>query len=69
MYFTSPITHEIEFFASPGRIVSDSFVTNRDNVAAGDLLFKSPSGRWPAGTYQLRIEHEQAMASLPIVLQ
>jgi hypothetical protein len=69
MYFVSPVTDAIQFFSPPGRIVHDSFVTNRDNVAEGDLFFKSPTGTWPAGTYQLRLEHDQARAVLPIELQ
>jgi hypothetical protein len=44
-------------------------VTNEDLVAMGDIFFKSPDGRWPAGEYRLRISHERARAELPIELQ
>ena len=39
------------------------------NVATGDLLFKSPDGKWPAGTYNLVLNHDKARAELPITLQ
>lgn len=53
----------------PGRIIHDSAVTNLDQVAAGNLLFKSPSGKWNAGAHRLVLIHEQAKAELPITLQ
>jgi hypothetical protein len=68
-YFRTPPQPTIRFFASPGRIVHDDFVSNQDEVAAGDLLFVSPTGRWAAGTYRLRISHERARVELPIELR
>ena len=60
----------IRFFTLPGGTVQDSFVTNQDLVAMGDIFFRSPDGRpWPAGEYLLRISHPKASAGLPIELQ
>ena len=67
-FFSSPLHRTIDFFTRPGGTVSESFVTNLDDVAAGNLLFKSPQGRWPAGTYRLVLRHDQASAELPINL-
>jgi hypothetical protein len=67
-YFTAPVNRTINFFARPGGTVSDSFVSNLDDVASGNLLFKSPKGNWPAGSYRLMLKHGQAMAELPIIL-
>jgi hypothetical protein len=36
--------HAIVEFTSPGKGVQDSFVTNQDDVASGDLFFKSAGG-------------------------
>jgi hypothetical protein len=68
-YFTAPVSRTINFFAKPGGTVSESFVTNLDDVASGSLLFKSPKGSWPAGTYRLVLRHAQTMAELPINLE
>jgi hypothetical protein len=67
-YFTTHLQATIQFFSFPGRIVHDSFVTNLDEVAAGDLLFKSPGRGWAPGTYRLVISHPDAPAALPIEL-
>ena len=68
-YFVTQPAGTIRFFSYPGRIVHDSFVTNLDEGAVGDLFFKSPDGLWPAGTYRLVLNHEQAKAELPIALE
>jgi hypothetical protein len=69
-YFTSVPTHRtINFYTAPGGTISDSAVTNLEDVATGDLLFKSPDGTWAAGTYHLVLRHDKAMADLPIVLE
>jgi hypothetical protein len=68
-YFTTRPQPTIRFFSFPGRTVSDSFVTNQDEVAAGDVLFRSPDGTWAAGTYRLVIDHEKAKAEIPITLE
>lgn len=68
-YFRTPLQPTIRFFSYPGRIVHDSAISNQDEVASGDLFFKAPDGRWPAGTYRLVLDHEQARAELPIRLE
>lgn len=69
-YFPSrPAQRTVTFFAKPGGIVQDSVMTHPDEVATGDLLFKSPTGTWPAGTYRLVLNHDKATAELPINLQ
>jgi hypothetical protein len=69
-YFPSrPLMRTIRFFAGPGRTISDSAVTNLDEVATGDLLFLAPKGSWPAGDYVLVLNHPKAQAELPITLQ
>jgi hypothetical protein len=68
-YFTTPAYRTIRFFAMPGRTVDPTAVTYRDEVAMGDLLFRSPEGNWKAGTYRLVLDHEQAKADLPITLE
>ena len=67
-YFTTRTVATIRFFAYPGSIVQDSFVTNRDEVASGDLFFKSTGGGWSSGTYKLVLSHPVAKAELPIEL-
>ena len=69
LYFTARLYPTIQFFALPGRVVHDSFITNRDEVATGDVFFKSPTGTWEAGTYILRINHPEAQAQLPLTLE
>ena len=69
-YFsTRPPVRTIRFFAAPGTTISDSAVTNLDEVAMGDLLFRSPTGAWTEGEYRLVLDHPQARAELPIRLQ
>jgi hypothetical protein len=69
-YFpTRPAMRTIRFFAAAGRTISDSAVTNLDEVATGDLLFLAPTGSWPAGDYVLVLNHPKAQAELPIRLQ
>lgn len=69
-YFSSrPTKNTIRFVGRPGALVNDSVVTNLDEVATGDLFFKSPNGKWEAGTYRLVLNHEKAKADLPITLE
>jgi hypothetical protein len=68
LYFVIPLQPTIQFFSFPGRIVHDTFITNQDEAAVGDLFFKSPDGRWASGEYRLRLNHKQARAELPITL-
>ena len=67
-YFTVRLQPTIRFFSYPGRSVSDSFVTNQDEVASGDLFFNSNGGGWAAGEYRLVVSHPDARAELPIEL-
>jgi hypothetical protein len=68
-YFVTRPQPTIRFFSFPGAIVHDTFVTNQDEAAQGDLLFKSPDGTWKEGTYRLVVDHEHAKVELPISLQ
>ena len=67
-YFTVRPQPTIRFFAYPGRTVQQSFVTNQDETASGDLFFKSTGGGWPSGRYRLIVNHPDAKAELPIEL-
>ena len=67
-YFTTRPVATIRFFSYPGKNVHDSFVTNLDEVAAGDLFFKSTGGGWASGAYRLVMSHPDAKAELPIEL-
>lgn len=69
-YFPSrPLKRTIRFFAGAGTTISDSAVTNLDEVATGDLLFVAPPGSWSQGEYTLILNHPKAQAELPIRLQ
>ena len=69
-HFTAPDREAIRFFSQPGGTVQNSFVTNQDVVAMGDIFFKTPDGKpWPPGEYLLRIAHPKASAGIPIELK
>jgi hypothetical protein len=68
-YFTSPAYRTIRFFATPGYTVDPTAVTFHDEVAMGDLLFRSPEGSWKDGTYRLVLNHSDVKAELPITLE
>jgi hypothetical protein len=68
-FFNTRPVNTIRFFSKPGGIVQESAVTNLDEVAMGDVLFKSPAGSWPAGDYRLVLAHERVQAELPITLE
>lgn len=67
-YFNVRLQPTIRFFSYPGRIVHDSFVSNPDEVASGDLFFRSQDQHWPPGSYRLMVGHPDAKAELPIEL-
>ncbi|HEU4692603.1 MAG TPA: hypothetical protein VFS23_29780 [Vicinamibacterales bacterium] len=67
-YFAVRPEPTIRFFTYPGRNVHDSFVTNPDETAAGDLFFRAAAGSWPSGNYRLVMNHPDAKAELPIQL-
>ena len=61
---------DIRLFRLPfGNVVHTNFAVDDDHVAAGDILFESPTGRWEAGTYALVVRHEGGQARLPIRLE
>jgi hypothetical protein len=61
---------DIRLFRLPfGNVVHSNFVVDNDRVAAGDLLFESPTGRWEDGTYALVVRHEGGQARVPIRLE
>jgi hypothetical protein len=63
-------TEDMRLFRLPfGNVVSQNFVVDNNRVAAGDLFFESPTGRWTAGTYSLVVRHEGGQAALPIRLE
>jgi hypothetical protein len=70
-YFSQRGSREgLAFYSFPGvRSVSNESIVDNDRVTGGPLLFKSPEGRWPAGTYRLTITNERAQAGLPITLE
>jgi hypothetical protein len=68
-YFTSPLVATVRFFSPGNQIIENTFVSHRDEIPAGELLFKSPDGAWPAGTYRLVLAHDKVKAELPIMLR
>jgi hypothetical protein len=63
-------TESMKLFTLPfGGVVHDSFVVDRDRVAAGRLFFASPTGAWARGTYALVIRHTRGAAEIPINLE
>jgi hypothetical protein len=68
-YFTVRPASTIRFFSYPGRIVQDSFVTNENEVASGDMFFRSSGAAWLKGAYRLIVSHPQAKVELPLELE
>jgi hypothetical protein len=68
-YFPIRPQPTIRFFAFPGALVHDSFVSNPDEVATGDLFFVSPGPPWTEGSHTLVISHPEAGAELPLELR
>jgi hypothetical protein len=70
-YFPQRRTREVlYFFSLPfARSISDEGIVDNDRVTMGALLFRSPDGSWPEGTYRLVLDNEKAKAALPITLQ
>ena len=67
-YFAVRPQPTIRLFSFPGETVQNSFVTNPDETASGDLFFKSMEGGWASGVYRLVLNHPNAGAELPIEL-
>lgn len=68
-YFTSPLTRSIQFYSLSSTTIQNTFVTQADDVAAGELLFRAPDGTWAPGTYRLVVDHDKARVELPIELK
>jgi len=70
-YFPQRSAREsIHFVSLPfSRSISDEAIVDNDRVTLGPLLFRSPDGSWPEGTYRLVLDNERAKAELPISLQ
>ncbi len=59
----------LRFFALPGEgIVITGALLDKDRNTYGELYFEMPRGSWDAGDYALLIEHPQARAKLPLLL-
>jgi hypothetical protein len=69
-YFNQRDTREhMNFYSIPGvRTVSNEAIVDNDRVTIGELLFRSPEGRWQEGTHRLAIDNEKGKAALPITL-
>ena len=70
-YFPTTLgRNRMQWVALPGELVRDPLIIpTRDNIATGDLYFKSPTMRWEAGTHRLVFAHEKGHAELPILLE
>lgn len=70
-YFTQRDRIEnMKLFTLPfGDVVHDTFIVDRDRIAAGRLFFASPTGAWAKGTHALVIRHAKGAAEIPINLE
>ena len=70
-YFTDKTNSQrFQLFALPGEgVVSDSIVTQPSGASFVTLYFQSGAGRWPAGTYHLKIDNNKARAVMPVELK
>jgi hypothetical protein len=70
-YFTGETEEILPFFITRQLKLMpyDEAIVDNDHMTQGPLYFRSPEGRWPAGTYRLTIDHERAKAALPVTLQ
>jgi len=70
-YFTGEPEEILPFFITRQLKVMpyDEAEVDNNHVTQGPLYFRSPEGRWPAGTYRLTIDHEVAKAALPVTLK
>jgi hypothetical protein len=62
---------QIRFQAFPPgeRTVSNEATVDRNHVTGGQLLLRTPSGSWEAGTYRLEVNTDAGLAALPIKLE
>jgi hypothetical protein len=69
-YFIEQIAQRVQMFALPGDgVVTDSITTDQYGASFLTLYFASPTDRWPAGTYQLKIDNGKAGAVIPLELK
>ena len=70
-YFPGESEERIPFFMTRALklLPYDEAIVDNDHMTQGPLYFRSPEGRWPAGTYRLTIDHERAKAALPVTLR
>src|SRR5262245_5235436 len=69
-YFSQRREETLHFVSLPfSRSISDEGIVDNDRVTGGPLLFLSPDGSWPKGTYRLALDNERAKAALPIQLE
>lgn len=71
-YFPTSANGEyLRWFALPGEgTVRDLAVVSAEHdVVLGELYFRSPTGRWDAGTYRLVFDSDKGHAELPIRLE
>jgi hypothetical protein len=70
-YFTGEIEDHIPFFMNRylPLLPHDEAIVDDDHMTQGPLYFRSPEGRWPAGTYRFTIDNEHVKAALPVTLR
>lgn len=70
-YFTGESVEILPFFITRHLKLMpyDEAIVDNNHMTQGPLYFRSPEGRWPAGTYRLTIDHERAKAALPVTLK
>ena len=70
-YFTGESVEHLPFFMTRhlSLLPYDEAIVDNNHMTQGPLYFRSPVGRWPAGTYRLTIDNEHANAALPVTLK
>ena len=70
-YFRGETEEILPFFITRSLKVMpyDEAIVDNNHMTQGPLYFRSPEGRWPAGTYRFTIDHEAAKAALPVTLK
>ena len=60
---------QIRFQAFPVGRTADEVTVDRDHVTGGQLLFRTPRGRWDAGTHRREVNTDAGLGALPIKLE
>jgi hypothetical protein len=70
-YFTGESEEPLPFFMTRQLklLPYDEAIVDDNHMTQGPLYFRSPEGRWAAGTYRLTIDNEHAKAALPVTLR